>query len=230
MIFSRILPAARDRKEVVSKPFRSRQSPNSRWFVSRGETMTSALRRFDATTAQFLKERAYDAYLARFGELQQVEALEGIRATLSGNEYWRAIRHVYCARHAGSGPDERECIRRMLADPRPGREAMMRPHERRRLASLPDPLTIYRGAVVCTGWAFPMGVSWTTDRRIAEEFAKGGRPNDNDVRMVAKGEADLADVVAYISSAGEREILIDTERVNSVEILGGQGYGPAKHS
>jgi len=58
--------------------------------------------------------------------------------------------------------------------------------QRARYDVLPDEITVYRGCDV----SFTEGVSWTTDRKVAEYFAGGGRYGRPDWPVIVTGTID----------------------------------------
>jgi hypothetical protein len=74
-------------------------------------------------------------------------------------------------------------------------------------------LTVYRGQRMFDR----PGFAWTTDRSIAEKFARGASyrmPIDDGV--VIEGEAIASRVLAYITMRGEFEVIVDPEDVSHV--------------
>jgi hypothetical protein len=80
----------------------------------------------------------------------------------------------------------------------------MEPENKERLASLPERVTIYRGQLA----ARRAGISWTTDREVAEWFARrwammlGGEPE------LISGHVERSNVIAAFTGRNESEVLV----------------------
>ncbi|MBR9804656.1 hypothetical protein GYB59_24495 [bacterium] len=100
----------------------------------------------------------------------------------------------------------------MLRNPRPGRQHLMDEEERQFLAELPDEITIYRGYDFNQqGWA------WTLNPEKAEFFARRATFFWSE-SFVATAVAKTNDVIAYIGSREEDEIVIDPAHLDIVEV------------
>lgn len=83
------------------------------------------------------------------------------------------------------------------------------------LAALPNRFTIYRGV----GHEDAIdGLSWTTDRKKAEWFAKRWSHADDHESIVAIGKVDKADVLAHLRGRGESEIVVLPDNVKITKI------------
>jgi hypothetical protein len=79
-----------------------------------------------------------------------------------------------------------------------------------KLATLPDPLIIYRG---CCGHN-QLGFSWTLDRQRAERFAAFTQEwTKEDRRFLVSGKVRKARVLAYVTTRNEEEIIALPENV-----------------
>ena len=78
--------------------------------------------------------------------------------------------------------------------------------------SLPETLTVYRGA---DRSCIEAGVSWTTDRHVAEGFARGHRLLFNPDPVVATATVRKSEIFAATNGRQESEILClpDIERI-----------------
>lgn len=70
---------------------------------------------------------------------------------------------------------------------------------------LPDPLTVYRGQL-----GYELGISWTTNHGVATKFAAtgGGRAKVAKGRVLTR-KIKLEHVMAYLTSRGEFEVIVD---------------------
>ena len=148
----------------------------------------------------------WDTFMFLHARPHRPATLASMAPQLSDHDYWRLLGAVYIDAE-GVGADKR-LWRRLLTAKRPGRECMMTPEERQTLASMPDPITVYRGY---GNAASAMGWSWTTDRAKAEWFARRSgskRPG------VTTGEIDKVNVVAYLTQRKESEIVADPKCIH----------------
>lgn len=146
----------------------------------------------------------------------RVSALHEVAWELSDEGYWRQVREVY--QDAENVEQVPELWTSLLTSPRPGRSAMMNAAELASFAALPDTLTVWRGAADVS--ELDVGFSWTLDIEVAHWFAcrfdKAG--------IVARGEVAKADVLAYLVTRGEEEIMAPAGAVAR------QAIEPAKKS
>ncbi|MFN8131169.1 MAG: hypothetical protein U0R70_06430 [Solirubrobacteraceae bacterium] len=113
----------------------------------------------------------------------------------------------------GHHHENRSDWRRVLSSPRAGREHLMTPAERRRLAALPDPLTVWRGfSGRPDGWA---GFSWAARREHAAFYAVLAASPEGQSRGATPGRALIAeatvarrDVLAFFDALPGPEVLV----------------------
>jgi hypothetical protein len=152
---------------------------------------------------------------SNFDKHERLRALERIAPHLRERDFWPLFAATW--QHNESLHQDADTIRSLLTDWRfrPLRGLMMTRTERRQLAFMPDPITVYRGC-----WeGNRSGFSWTLSRttvnprraRGADWFARrcavDGKP------LVLHGVVAKADVIAYLTGYGEREIVAEPERV-----------------
>lgn len=85
--------------------------------------------------------------------------------------------------------------------------------DREFFASLPDIVSLYRG---CSRDRL-LGLSWSTDRAIAETFARGHRGIYVPDPIVAEAQIAKTWILAVSTARGESEILIDPDALESDE-------------
>jgi hypothetical protein len=167
--------------------------------------------------AERLRERNYQAYLLLFGGHERFPELLKIEHLLSDKDYWKCVALVWDNIEVSS-PDQEEWLR-LFTSPRPHRELLMTKAERKRLAAMPEVLTIYRG--YAKGRA-RSGLSWTLLKKRARffaEYAVGDRRHllcghqPGGVPMMVSGKCHKRDVLAYFNGRGEQEIVINPRRV-----------------
>lgn len=137
-------------------------------------------------------------------------ALHRYRRRIPARRYWPLVADVWV--DAENIRDLPELWQRLLHDPRPGRERMMRSSERSALAALPDVVELWQGHTDerDDGW------SWSTDRSVAVWFAQRFAALEDATAMLTHARAARVDVTAYLLRRGENEIVIDPEKVEIV--------------
>jgi hypothetical protein len=166
--------------------------------------------------AERLQEGDYGGYLFMFGGHKRFPALLEIEHLLPDKDYWKCLNLVW-ANIEISTPDRREWLR-LFTSQRPHRELLMSKTERKRLAAMPDTLTIYRG--YAKGRA-RSGLSWTLSEKRAHFFADYAAGNRRRIlcghtggsSMVVCGKCHKHDVLAYFNNRKEQEIVIDGRKV-----------------
>ena len=96
--------------------------------------------------------------------------------------------------------------------------AYLEPEQRKFYDDLPDEVTIYRGCdLTLTG-----GVSWTTDRKIAERFASSGRYGRPDVPVIITANIKKRSSRLYYCEPGrnEKEIVCRPRSFASIDDAG----------
>jgi hypothetical protein len=101
--------------------------------------------------------------------------------------------------------------RSLWASERPGREFAMDDDEREGFKKLPDIIQVYRG---CISEENEDGMSWTTDLRIAEFFAKRFAQLRSGDPIILCGTAKKADVLFYGLGRNESEVVVLPESVH----------------
>lgn len=130
-------------------------------------------------------------------------------ALLQDEEYWEVLSWVWIDQE---NPDDfPEVWYPLFASDRGSREWLMNEDERKAFAELPDMVTVYRGGTD----GYEHGLSWTTERRVAEFFAN---------RFNAQGEVWHATLpktsfLCYLLSRNEYELIMDPR-----EVPGGEAY------
>jgi hypothetical protein len=72
-------------------------------------------------------------------------------------------------------------------------------------------ITIYRGQDADA----PLGIAWTTSKRIAMKFARGAATRQSNRNgVVIRRTVKRENVLAYLTGRGEFEIIVDPERVS----------------
>jgi hypothetical protein len=172
---------------------------------------------FEKMRAERLRARDYEGYLFMFDGHERFPALLKIERELPNEDYWKCLALVWDNIEV-SAPNQPEWLR-LFTSPRPRRELLMSATERRRLAGMPETLTIYRG--YAKGRA-RSGLSWTLSKERARLFAKyatgsrryvlsGHEPGG--VGMIVSGKCRNRNVLAYFDGREEQEIVIDPRNV-----------------
>ncbi len=168
----------------------------SRWYLAA---------RADAEMAA--TEGRWADHVRRHEEAFRLEALFRVADRMADRDLWRLLAENWTS--YGPGKHWRSEVDALFASDRSGREAMMGDGERAFLASLPDPLTLYRGHQ----GANRRGHSWTLGYGIARWFShrhRGSRPG------VLRATAAKADVIAVLLGRRELEVVVVPERLEDV--------------
>lgn len=91
----------------------------------------------------------------------------------------------------------------LLDDPEQLRGYLMDSGEQAAFDALPDDLTIYRGCYAINKW----GLSWTTDRAIAERFPTLHRYRQDGPSLLVTARVRKADILAVKGGRDEAEII-----------------------
>lgn len=144
-----------------------------------------------------------------FDKPERIPALHVLHARITDHAvFWEVLGRLWVL--SESLYRDEPYIRAMLTPERlasPDRRHMMEPDDEVVLNLMPDPIPVYRGcwAGNAAGW------SYTVDREKAKWFANrcamDGQP------LLLEGSVAKADVLAYLYSRGESELVIPPERV-----------------
>jgi hypothetical protein len=91
----------------------------------------------------------------------------------------------------------------------------MEPSDRAFYDSLPDPVIVFRGC----GRRRVRSLPWTTDREIAEFFARGSRFGPQRDPVIARAEIAKADLFFVSVDRKESEVILDPYMIKSVRLL-----------
>lgn len=92
------------------------------------------------------------------------------------------------------------------------KDELMEKDEQETLDKMDDEIIIYRGARTKNGWK---ACSWTLEQKQGEWFAN----RYNKQGYTFKAKIKKKDVIAYISSRSEKEIIADYNKIYDVEVL-----------
>lgn len=144
----------------------------------------------------------YSGYVSWHEKPYRAEALFEVAHDIEDDtEFWRLVSETW----AGSENifQNVDIWVDLLCSDRSGREAMMSADEQQALADMPEKFTVYRGTV--ERYRDDGGLSWTTDYDKAEWFAERFEAEDS---VVLSREVSRDSVVAYLTSRGENEIIL----------------------
>jgi hypothetical protein len=96
---------------------------------------------------------------------------------------------------------------------------LLDPDARRFYDALPQLVPVWRG---CEQWR-QRGLSWTTDRTVAEGFAKGKR-HINKAPTLVHAEIPKQHIFAVFVCRNESEIVLDPRRLRKLKAVPTQGY------
>ena len=143
-------------------------------------------------------------------------ALAAVQERLDDATYWSTLANLTGGCAAREMVWAQTVVHALLASPRPGREHLMRPDERRALATLPAAVRVYTGEAPGTQpWI------WTTLARDAaddvEDFRLDGRAER--LARVSRALCPRAAVRAYWTRARMFEVAADPADLIDVEVL-----------
>lgn len=134
------------------------------------------------------------------------------RLEIDDRKFWDAVRFVWM--DTENMWETNEQFKALLELRTDSKHLIMTREEFNYLRFAPRKITIYRGI---HGGNNPDGMSWTTERMVAEKFAfRRGDIEDNSVETAT---VDKDDIFAYINGRGEHEvILLDPHRRETVSV------------
>lgn len=146
-----------------------------------------------------LAEKDYSGYVYLHEKPYRINAFLEIEDKLSNKDYWELLSDVWV--NSENIWQNLATWKELLTDNRSGKMHFMNAEERKKLRSLPDVVTVYRG---CTN-KNKNGLSYTLDKNRAifftkYRFAKDGR--------VIKKEVPKTKIFAYLNGRNEDEIII----------------------
>ena len=173
---------------------------------------------FEKRRVERLRAGDYEGYLLMFDWHVAFPALLKIEHLLSDKDYWTCVADVWY--RIDTSFSERGEWLRLFMSQRPHRELMMSKAERKRLAAMPETLTIYRGYEKGRARS---GLSWTLSENRARIHAESDANRDRrallygvatgGVPMIVCGKCHKRDVLAYFNRRSEQEIVIDPHKV-----------------
>lgn len=184
---------------VISVPYIEHLNAHyNKQFRYKKQRLRSAKSEGDWSTYINLHERPY-----------RIEAFSDVEEYMTNGEYWSLLAEVWTdSENIRQNPEEWEYH---LLSGRPSIKSMMSEEEAEELDSLPDVITLYQGHtdIRDDGW------SWTTDRGIAEWFARRFAMLEKAAPMLTTAEVNKSDIHAYLTRRGEKEIIANPELVRS---------------
>ena len=193
---------------LVQEPYHPQLNATyNKLFLYKKQAVKEALLNRDWFQLLGLYEKPY-----RIGKLLELQ----LAMTGKWEEYWPLVSFVWTSTEnfwqyrneisALVAPSGRDLSKRYL---------IMTKYERRVVASLPNPITIYRGC----GFDNENGWSWTISRSQAEWFAKRFSVLGNRFSgQVLTGKCKRSSIIAYFASRREREIVIQPSHVTKIEV------------
>ena len=125
--------------------------------------------------------------------------------SFTDEEYWNELRIAYIQQNYKKIPYK--IYKELFCSIRPKRDKLMDNEELKLLKKLPDEITVYRGGSKTELKTKKFGVSWTLDKNIAENFANVKSIRDKKEMVVIEKIISKKDVVAYLISRKEEEII-----------------------
>ena len=158
-------------------------------YLQKKEALAEALAEGDWSRMVWLHERPY-----------RLDAFLDLPTDLDDDEYWEILARIWTDSE-NIWQNLPEWVELLDAN-RSG--SPMSDEEAAALASMPDPISVYRGAAEDVN---EDGLSWTVDRERAEWFARRSA-TDEAAPVLLAGEVAKADVVAYFTGRSESEVVV----------------------
>lgn len=140
----------------------------------------------------------------------RMDALLAVNAALSDSEFWQSFQSIWM--QAENLWEDHATLKKLLALKRDGKTSTMVDTEREALCSLPDTISVFRGA----GARNSAGYSWTLSKDRAEWFA-ANRLAESEA-FCFSGRCSKMDVIALLLERQEQEIIIDPNKVRVLNI------------
>jgi hypothetical protein len=159
------------------------------------------------------KEGEWHTYVYLHERPWRFDALVEIMDRMSDTQFWAMVSDVW--QDSENIPENVIAWDALLRTDRPGREAMMDDDELAALAALPEVITIYQGHTDerDDGW------SWTTDRKVAEWFARKFAVVEESEPWLTVATVNRTEVLAYLLGRRESEILVNPDDVEYQKTL-----------
>jgi len=125
--------------------------------------------------------------------------------TFTDEEYWRELGCAYILQNYKKIPYK--VYYELFSSKRFNREKLMSEEEIELFKKLPNEIIIYRGGSKTELKTKKYGVSWTLDRKIAENFANVKAIRDKKEMVVIEKTISKKEAVAYFISRNEEEII-----------------------
>lgn len=176
-------------------------------------------RRITAAEAAKAKKDWYE-FLQLHQRIFRHQVFLGFWHELNPDDYWKIISWVWC--DADSTTKNTEVWRQLFSNHMDHRREMMWTEEIEAFDNLPQSITVYRGCAV----GGEAGLSWSTDREVAINFATKFMDVGSPDVLLITGEVRKADVIAYLLRREESEILCLPENVENQKVEKLQGLQP----
>lgn len=161
---------------------------------------------------EFIKDKKWSSYIHMYERPYRLDAFEEIKDSLTDKEYWSTLKDVFVDSENIS--QNYETWDFLLNSERDHSEFFMDEDDRLFLEQMPEEIIVYRGFKDEGG---EESFSWTLNLEKAIWFAE--RFGKDDDSSVAKAIINKKDVIGYINSRNEEEILILPENVNVIKIV-----------
>lgn len=182
--------------------------------------VNAQLRSKRAALQRAAEQQNWTSYVYLHERPYRLDAFMDIRdAIIKSEDYWRLLGEIWV--DSENIWQNRDQWRELFEEPERGSmEYFMEPGDRSAMklppakGGLPPIFTIYRGFNYEGG---EDGFSWTVDKPRAKWFARR-LCDEDEVPMVATGTISRRDVIGYMGSRGEQEIVALPENVCAIEI------------
>ena len=156
------------------------------------------------TLDRAFKDKNWSRYIYAHERPYRIDAFEEVMDEMTDEQYWENLSSIWV--DSESIGMEAERWRGLLQSNRGSREFFMNADEKEEFSTLPERFTVYRG--YSRGDKEEFGMSWSTDRNVAEWFARRFSNDRQDI-IVEELEVSKDGVFAYMTRRGEAEIILD---------------------
>lgn len=150
---------------------------------------------------EYLNQKQYDSFVFIHERPFRLDAFIKIKHLLPDIKYWELASSIWT--DSENINFNRSIWKNVLKSKRSGKEYFMEIEDRNYLENLPQTITVFRGC----NEKNKNGLSWTTDREVAEKFAERFSTMSQGSTVLSK-TINKKKIFAYLSSRSESEIIL----------------------
>jgi hypothetical protein len=147
----------------------------------------------------------YDRVISSASPSEKISVFMTHKDKFTDEEYWMNLAEAYIMQNYKKIPYK--VYRELFSAKKANREKLMSEKELKLLKRLPNEIKIYRGGSKTEEKTKRYGISWTLDKKVAEDFAKVKAIRDKKEMVVFEKNISKKEVVAFFISRKEKEII-----------------------